>query len=144
VVDYKGKVDGDGPRRQRSKEREGKDRNMAKVQTDILSFVQKYVDENDRGCPKGVLLHVGGFKAKDITAALETGALESSRGSEGGLFPKGAKPVPQARVNVTLKSRMVDALTAIASGDTVSPEYAKSLVAEYDAECARRSVAQKE
>ena len=109
---------------------------------EVARFVRNYVRENDRGCPKGVLQHVGGFKAKDIALALETGLLESGRGSEGGLFPKGERPAPKDRVAVTLKSRLVDALRVIANGGTLDRVTAVSLVAEYDAEIEKRRVAQ--
>jgi hypothetical protein len=111
---------------------------MAKVQNDIVAFVSKYVNEHGRGCPKGVLIHVGGFKAKDILAVLDAGALEAGRGSEGGLFPIGAKPAPKATANVTLKSRMVDFLR------TLNDPTAKALCAEYDAEIEKRRDAQKD
>lgn len=109
---------------------------MANVQSEIVSFVEKYVYENGRGCPKGVLIHVGGFKAKDIAAILETGALESGRGSEGGLFPAGCKPIAQSKMSVSLKSRMADFLR------TLNDDTAKALVAEYDAELQKRSESQ--
>jgi len=102
----------------------------------ITQFVSEYVRENGRGCPKGVLIHVGGFKAKDITAMLESGTLESGRGSEGGIFVKGTKPAPKDRVSVSLKSRMADFLR------TVNDATARELVREYDAELVKRSESQ--
>lgn len=102
----------------------------------ILSVVREYVRENNRGCPKGVLQHVHGFNAKDIRLALETGILESGRGSEGGLFPAGEKPAAKERATVTLKSRMVDFLR------TLNDPTAKALCAEYDAEIEKRREAQ--
>lgn len=107
------------------------------VQNDIVAFVEKYTYENGRGCPKGVLIHVGGFKAKDILAVVDAGLLESGRGSEGGLFPAGCKPSPKVAVNISLKSRMADYLRTL-TDDSV----ALALVAEYDAELARRSESQ--
>ena len=35
----------------------------------VTQFVKQYNEEHGRGCPKGVILHVGGFKAKDIDLA---------------------------------------------------------------------------
>ena len=102
----------------------------------IVEFVANYCNENGRGCPKGVLIHVGGFKAKDITLALETGILESGRGSEGGIFVAGNKPTPKERISVSLKSRMADYLR------TLSDATAIALVAEYDAELQKRSDSQ--
>ena len=103
---------------------------------DILSFVANYCNENDRGCPKGVLIHVGGFKAKDIAAMLDAGKLESGRGSEGGIFVAGNKPSPKIRESVSLKSRMADFLR------NVDSPVARILVEEYDAELQRRADAQ--
>jgi hypothetical protein len=103
---------------------------------DILSFVRDYCNENGRGCPKGVLVHVGGFKAKDIAAMLDAGTLESGRGSEGGIFVAGNKPQPKQRESVSLKSRMADFLR------TVDSPVARILVDEYDAELQRRADAQ--
>jgi hypothetical protein len=102
----------------------------------ITQFVSKYVNENGRGCPKGVLIHVGGFKAKDIAAMLDNGTLESGRGSEGGIFVAGTKPVPKERLSVSLKSRMADYLR------TLSDAQAIALVAEYDSELQKRSDSQ--
>lgn len=98
------------------------------VQTDILSFVTKYVDENNRGCPKGVLIHVGGFKAKDIAESLDTNILESGRGSEGGLFPFGQKPSPKGDNAESLKARAFEYLR------TIDSDIARELCAEYDAQ----------
>ena len=109
---------------------------MKQMAKDILSFVRDYCNENARGCPKGVLIHVGGFKAKDIAALLENGTLESGRGSEGGIFVAGNKPAPKTRESVSLKSRMADYLR------TVGTSEALRLVAEYDAELQRRADAQ--
>lgn len=103
---------------------------------DILSFVRDYCNENARGCPKGVLIHVGGFKQKDIAAMLDAGTLESGRGSEGGIFVAGHKPSPKQRESVSLKSRMADFLR------TVDSPVARMLVEEYDAELKRRADAQ--
>lgn len=106
------------------------------ISNDILSFVKNYVDSNGRGCPKGVLLHVGGFKAKDIAAMIASGKVEAGRGSEGGIFPVGEKPTPKDRVSVSLKSRMADYLR------TVNSDTARMLVSEYDAELQKRSDSQ--
>lgn len=111
---------------------------------EVSKFVRKYVSENGRGCPKGVLQHVGGFKAKDITLALETNLVEAGRGSEGGLFPYGEKPEAKERASVTLKSRLVDALRIVADGGTLDSDFARSLVNEYEAEIAKRSESQKQ
>lgn len=105
--------------------------------TEILAFVRSYIAENERGCPKGVLLHVGGFKAKDIAAMLDAGTLESGRGSEGGIFPKGEKPTPKGDAP-TLKGEAFALLRIIAEGGSVNPIVASRLVRQYDDECAAR------
>ena len=112
---------------------EGREKQMSKS---ITQFVSKFVTENGRGCPKGVLIHVGGFKAKDIAALIESGTLESGRGSEGGIFVAGTRPAPKDRASVSLKSRMADFLR------TLSDNTARQLVEEYDAELAKRADAQ--
>lgn len=109
---------------------------MEQMAKDILSFVRDYCNENARGCPKGVLIHVGGFKQKDIAALLENGTLESGRGSEGGIFVAGHKPAPKQRESVSLKSRMADYLRTLGTSTAIH------LVAEYDAELKRRADAQ--
>lgn len=108
----------------------------------IVEFVANYCNENGRGCPKGVLLHVGGFKAKDITLALETGILESGRGSEGGIFVAGEKPSPKTREAVSLKSQAFDILRRIMNGEHVERADAAYLVRQYDAELQRRADSQ--
>ena len=104
----------------------------------VSKFVRDYVKENGRGCPKGELQFVGKFSAKDIKLALEMNLVESARGSEGGLFPAGERPDPKSRTVSTLKGRMADYIRrhAATSAD------ARSLLADYDAECAKRSAAQ--
>ena len=108
--------------------------------TEILAFVRSYIAENERGCPKGVLLHVGGFKAKDIAAMLDVGTLESGRGSEGGIFPKGEKPTPKGDA-VTLKGEAFAMLRRIMNGEHVERADAAYLVRQYDEECAARRMA---
>jgi hypothetical protein len=111
------------------------------VQTDIVAFIDKYTYEHGRGCPKGVLLHVGGFKAKDIAAMLTNGTLESGRGSEGGIFVAGTKPSPKTIQNTSLKSRMAVALRECLNG-SVDKDSIRHLLAEYEAELQKRSDAQ--
>lgn len=114
---------------------------MAK--TSIETFIADYVNKNGRGCPKGVLQFVGGFTASDIDTAQESGTIESSRGPQGGFFVAGTKPAPQSDVSVTLKSRMVDTLRAIRHGFTVDNREIDILLAEYAAECQKRSDAKR-
>lgn len=99
------------------------------MENSIVAFVANYVKENNRGCPKGVLVHVGGFKAKDIAALVDAGTLEAGRGNEGGLFPKGQKPQPKGDNGESLKGRAFEYLRGLAlRGDVVAVD----LVKEYD------------
>jgi hypothetical protein len=99
------------------------------MNNEILAFVTRYVEQNGRGCPKGALIHVGGFKAKDIAAMVDAGALEAGRGNEGGLFPMGQKPTPKTDGGDSLKSRAFEYLRGLAiRGDVVAGD----LVKEYD------------
>ena len=110
------------------------------INSTILAFVQNYVETNHRGCPKGALLHVGGFKAKDIAAMIDAGTLEAGRGSEGGLFPAGAKPAPKGDT-ATLKGEAFALLRILSDGvqiDNSMRAKITSLVEQYDAECAAR------
>jgi hypothetical protein len=100
---------------------------------EVCKFVREYVSREGRGCPKGVLLHVGGFKAKDVERAIDNGLLESARGSEGGLFPMGERPAPKGSGDTSLKSRLADAVRVIADGGELDRDFARNLVAEYDA-----------
>lgn len=109
----------------------------------IEQFVSDYVSANGRGCPKGVIQFVGGFTASDITNAQESGVIESSRGPQGGFFPAGAKPVPQDSTPNTLKSRMVAVLRTLVADSTFDTDTVNTLLAEYDAECVKRSEAKK-
>jgi hypothetical protein len=103
----------------------------------IGSVVREYVSANGRGCPSYVLL-AAGFKAKDIKDAVQFGIIESGRGKEGGLFPAGEKPAAQSS-DPTLKGRMVEILRTLASGGDVDMGEVTAILADYDAECTRRS-----
>ena len=103
----------------------------------IGSVVRAYVNENGRGCPSYVLL-AAGFKAKDIKDAVAFGIVESGRGKEGGLFPAGEKPAAQSS-DPTLKGRMVNILRALVNGESADMSEVTSILADYDAECQRRS-----
>lgn len=100
------------------------------MENQILSYVARYVNENGRGCPKGVLIHVAGFKPKDIQALIDVGAVDTGRGNEGGLYPRGAKPEPKTDGSESLKSRAFEYLRGLAArGDVMAQDF----VAEYDA-----------
>ena len=106
---------------------------MQNVSLDIVKFVREHVAREGRGCPKGALIHVGGFKAKDIAHVLELGMLETARGSEGGLFPAGERPTPKGSGDASLRSRLADAVRVVAEGGELDRDFARALVAEYDA-----------
>lgn len=114
---------------------------MAKVS--IEKFIADYVLTNGRGCPKGVIQFVGGFTAGDIDNAVTNGAIEASRGPQGGFFIRGTKPAPQSDAPITLKSRMVDSLRNIRNGGIVSNTEIDTLLKEYEAECKKRSDAKR-
>jgi len=103
----------------------------------IGSVVREYVSANGRGCPSYVLL-AAGFKQADIKNAIAFGIVESGRGKEGGLFPAGEKPAAQGN-DPTLKGRMVEILRTLASGGTPDVGEVTAILADYDAECQRRS-----
>lgn len=111
----------------------------------IVEFVAQYVNENDRGCPKGAILYTGGFTAKDIKDAVTAGKLESGRGSEGGFFVAGERPAPKTQ-ETTLKGEAFALLRSISLGTVTDTSYvtnlATQLVERYDAECNARRKAQ--
>ncbi len=115
---------------------------MAKVS--IVEAIRAYVAENERGCPKGVLLYTHGFSAEDIKTAQQKGEIDSSRGPAGGFFvASDIRPVTNHSSEPTLKGRMVDALRSIRAGNTVSNSDLDTLLSEYDAECKKRSESKK-
>jgi hypothetical protein len=100
----------------------------------IVAFVRDFVAANGRGCPVNAIQYVGNFSAKDIKVAKESGMLSSRLGAEGGFFVKGEEIAPKkAAKAASLKSRMAELLRSLDSAE------ADALVAEYDAECAKRS-----
>jgi len=104
----------------------------------LVSFVESFVAKNGRGCPKGALQFVGGFSDKEIKAAAMGGEIVSVRGPQGGYYVAGYVPVTGGdKSPTTLKARMADFLRSIDS-DT-----ARSLCADYDAECAKRATVAK-
>jgi hypothetical protein len=100
----------------------------------LVKFVEQFVSKNGRGCPKGALQFVGGFSDKEIKAAATGGEIVSVRGPQGGYYVAGYVPVTGGdKSPTTLKARMADFLRSIDSDD------ARSLVADYEAECAKRA-----
>lgn len=116
--------------------REGSE-TMAAI-NDLVSFVRQYNAANGgKGCPRDVMRLIGGFDAKLIKTAHDSGILVASVGGKGGSWPEGEKPESD-NAPATVKARMADALRVIASGGTIAPSVAQDLLAEYDAQNAAR------
>jgi hypothetical protein len=99
---------------------------------DIAKAVREHVNANGRGCPKGHLQYVLGFRTQDINLAVDCNLIEAGRGKEGGYFPAGEKPVPQTDSGSdSLKARMAEFLNGFANGDTMDADFARSLHDEY-------------
>lgn len=100
---------------------------MSDVNT-LVAFVREYNEKNDgRGCPKGVMQYTGGFSAKTIKEAHESGALESGRGKEGGSWPAGFKPAPKTDDSPSVTARAFEMILAVSRGETVSASDARAL-----------------
>jgi len=105
----------------------------------LVSFVRSYNAAHDgKGCPRAVMIHVGGFNAKLIAAAHEGGTLVASVGGKGGSWPVGERPAASEDGPGTVKARMASALTIIANGGTIAPSDALAILADYEAQNAKR------
>jgi len=108
----------------------------------VVAFVRKYNANEGRGCPAGAIEYIGGYGKADIKAAKAAGVIESGKGSEGGFFVAGAKPVAKGiTVKATVKNRMAAFLRDLKSGHTLSAGdmfTVESILAEYDAQNAKR------
>lgn len=106
----------------------------------VSELVKAHNDRFGRGCPKGVLQFVGGFKAADIDKAVDNHEIEATRGKEGGFYLFGNVPTPQTDMDPSLKSRMVALIQKIADEAPDSDEgiEAITLLNEYKAECEGR------
>lgn len=106
----------------------------------LVAFVRNYNTANGgKGCPRGVMIHLGGFNAKVVDAAHESGTLEASVGGKGGSWPAGERPAPKNDgTPATIKARMAAALTIIAGGGTIAPSDAAAILADYEASNAKR------
>lgn len=108
----------------------------------IVAFVRKFNAEQNRGCPAGVIEYVAGFGKNDIKAAKKAGAIESGKGSEGGFYVAGAKPVAKGIVvKATVKNQMAAFMRMLAVGQTIDQDtidQAKAILRDYDAQNAKR------
>lgn len=111
---------------------------VAKVDA-LVQFVREYNDNNEgRGCPRGVMQHVGKFDPAVIRFAHDTGALESGRGKEGGSWPAGAKPLPKTDDAPSVTARAFDMILALSRGETVDRDAARQLWEERESLNAQR------
>lgn len=108
----------------------------------VVAFVRKFNDAENRGCPMGAIEYVGGFSKADIKAAKTAGLIESGKGSEGGFFVAGAKPVAKGKVvKATVKNQMAAFMRMLAVGQTIDQDtidQANAILADYDAQNAKR------
>lgn len=105
---------------------------MANLHPDIVAYIRRYVFEMKRGCPKGVLIHVRGFRYPDIDELVREGIIVGKTGWNGGYFLAGEVPTIRKAPN-SLKGRMVELLRVI------NDPKAKALVVEYEKEITRRN-----
>ena len=108
--------------------------------TNLLSVVADFVNTHKRGM-ETFRLQALGFNKAILADAIDAKVIESRRGRTGGIYPFGQ--VPEVAITETLKSKMADALRIVASGETLDSDYAAMLIAEYEAECQKRSDAKK-
>ncbi len=99
----------------------------------LASKVKEYTAKEERGCPGGWLLYVGGFSAKEIEAAINLKVLEATRGKEGGYYLFGEKPEPQD-ISPSLKARMAGVLESLLKGDKLNRVDIQLILSEYNAE----------
>jgi hypothetical protein len=115
--------------------------NAAKMEA-IVAFVRKFNDKENRGCPAGAIEYVGGFSKAEIKAAKASGKLESGKGSEGGFFVAGNKPVAKGPVvKATVKNQMAAFMRMLTVGYTMTDldiDQAKRILRDYDAQNAKR------
>lgn len=102
----------------------------------LVAFVRAFNAENEgKGCPRAVMIHVGKFPAKLVDAAHDAGTLVASVGGKGGSWPAGERPASKTDgVPVTVKARMANALRIIAGGGMIAPTDAAAILADYDAQ----------
>lgn len=100
----------------------------------LVEFVREYNGSNDNaGCPRGVMQHVGKFHPSVIEYAHDTGVLESKRGAGGGSWPSGNVPQSKTDDSPSVTARAFEMLLAISRGETVDRDAARSLWDEREA-----------
>ena len=108
----------------------------------LVAFVRTFNANENRGCPVGAIEYVGGFSKNEIKAAKTAGMIVSGKGSEGGFYPAGMKPVAKGPVvKATVKNQMAAFLRSLHTGVTITPDMTSTvsrLLAEYDAQNAKR------
>lgn len=108
----------------------------------LVAFVRDFNVKNGRGCPVGAIEYVGGFNKAEIKAVKNAGLLESNKGSEGGFYPAGMKPVAKGPVvKATVKNQMAAFLRMLNAGYTVTADdmaSVRSILQDYDAQNERR------
>ena len=108
----------------------------------IVAFVRKFNKAEDRGCPMGAIEYVGGFSKAEIKAAKNANLIESGKGSEGGFFVAGEKPVAKGPVvKATVKNQMAAFIRGLRSGYTLTDldmDLALRILADYDTQNAKR------
>lgn len=108
----------------------------------VVAFVRKFNANEGRGCPSGAIEYVGGFSKAEIKAAKTAGLIESGKGSEGGFYVAGAKPVAKGiTVKATVKNQMAAFLRNLNAGHTVTESdmaTVRSILQSYDAQNERR------
>lgn len=108
----------------------------------VVAFVRDFNARENRGCPVGAIEYIGGFSKAEIKAAKASGMLESGKGSEGGFFPAGAKPVAKGpQTKATVKNQMAAFITSLLERNLLSDSdstHAGDLLAAYEAQNAKR------
>lgn len=108
----------------------------------VVAFVRKFNANEGRGCPMGAIEYVGGFSKAEIKAAKTAGLIESGKGSEGGFYVAGAKPVAKGiTVKATVKNQMAAFLRNLNAGHTLTDSdmtTVRAILNDYDAQNAKR------
>lgn len=110
----------------------------AKVEA-LVAFVREYNASNENaGCPRGVMQHVGKFDPAVIRYAHDVGVLEVRKGAGGGSWPAGMMPATKTDDAPSVTSKAFDMILALSRGETVSAEAARALWEEREALNAKR------
>ena len=93
----------------------------------LIAFVERYNEENESGCPRGVMQHVGKFNASLIKFAHDTGVLETRKGRDGGSWPAGKMPAPKSDGGDSVTSLAFDMILAVSRGESIDRNAARDL-----------------